>query len=956
MGILFTAVLLLCFVTTLTVHAEKRVVKIGAIAGNDFVEEYGGVYHGYGAEYMQQIAQYNDWTYVYVFDTLENCFERLDSGELDMICNIQKTDERTSKYLYSDIPLGYDYSIIYAHPDSNIYYEDYESMKGKKVGLLTVSAHSDNYLDYAKRLGLDSEPVYFEQEDEVMTALQLGAVDLAVVGSLYNRNDLKAVGRFGTSPFYCITRKTQGDLMKELDEALQHIKVENPGIEAELAQKYYGNNQISNSPLFTREESEYIAGRKPIRIRLMVGSQPLSYIDTERNPHGIFVEYLKLLSEKSGLQFNIEISTDSIGMEKHTEHIQDGDYLMLRAQRALESRGLDENLITTKPVITTRLSYVINKDNAADVGRDDYVFAVTNEMGYFENLVKQASENFQVKYYPNTEACLNAVIRKEADIAVQDSYVVTYLLQKPIYAEHLAERPGQECTNGMCLIASAEDEMLIQVLNKTITFITEEETDNIVSMELLMNPYKLGFSDILYSYWQLLLCITMILIVSAGTYTVLMRRMTKLQLQKKEYELLQKKVQQDELTGVYNRPAFYKKARKMIDNAQEDMCIVLMDLTNFKVVNDLYGIRTGDKLLKHMANELTARCGGREIIVGRFNSDHFYMCMKMAEFEELQFPKRYKTFLEDMDITVIYGVFPVEDKKDVPLNIMCDRASLAAHDANRSRGEYIRFYSEDERKKLIREQEIVNDMEKALEERQFSVYIQPKYNIAENRIVGGEALVRWFHPQKGMVSPGDFIPVFEKNGFIIPLDYYVWEETCRFISELKKKGFSTVPISVNVSRAHFYGKELRDKLEELIKKYELSVDDIELEITETICAEDPDIIYKRIRELQTAGFKIAMDDFGSGYSSLNMLKEMPLDIIKMDLKFLDGGDDEKKSRTILGTLINLAKSMNLYVVMEGVETEEQVKFLQSIGTPCAQGYFYSRPVDCATYETMLKKE
>lgn len=955
-GVLFLAILLLCFFTPITAHAEKKVVKIGAVAGSDFVEEYGGVYRGYGAEYMQQIAHYNDWTYVYVFDTLENIFQRLESGELDMICNIQKTEERSKKYLYSEIPLGYDYTVIYTRPDSDIYYEDYEAMKGKKVGLLTASAHSDNYLKYERVLELDSEPVYYEYEDEVMTALQVGAVDMAVVASLYNRDDMKAVARFGTSPFYCITRKTQKGLMGELNEALQNIKVENPGIEAELAKKYYGNSQISSSPLFTREESEYIAKREPVRIRLMVGSQPLSYIDAELNPQGIFVEYLKLLEEKSGLQFIIELSVDSLGMEEQTTHIKDGDYLMLRAQRALEASGLEENLITTKPVITTQLAYVINKDNAGDLGRDDYVFAVTKEMGYFEDLIKQVSENYQVKYYPDTESCLNAVLRKEADIAAQDSYIVTYLLQKPKYAEHLVERPGREYTNGMCLIASEDEEMLVQILDKTISYITDQETDNIVSMELLMNPYKLKFADILYRYWQLLLCIVMILFVSAATYTILMQRMTKLQLQKKEYELLQKKVLQDELTGVYNRPAFFKKARKMIDNAQDEMCIVLLDLDNFKVINDLYGIRIGDKLLKHMADELTSRCKGKDVIISRFNSDHFYMCMKTSDFEELKFPKRYKTFLEDMDITAMYGVFPVGDKKDVPLNIMCDRASLAAHDANRSRGEYIRFYSEDERKRLIREQEIVNDMEKALEGRQFSVYIQPKYNIIENRIVGGEALVRWFHPQKGMVSPGDFIPVFEKNGLIIPLDYYVWEETCRVVSELKKKGFPTLPISVNVSRAHFYGKELREKLEELINKYDLTMDDIELEITETICAEDPEIIYKKVRELQDAGFKIAMDDFGSGYSSLNMLKEMPLDTIKMDLKFLDGGDDEEKSRTILGTLINLAQSMKLYVVMEGVETEEQVKFLQGIGTPCAQGYFYSRPVDCDTYESMLVKE
>ena len=310
----------------------------------------------------------------------------------------------------------------------------------------------------------------------------------------------------------------------------------------------------------------------------------------------------------------------------------------------------------------------------------------------------------------------------------------------------------------------------------------------------------------------------------------------------------------------------------------------------------------------------------------------------------------------ELKVEINYFVSLCRDKKDVPINIMCDRANIAAHDMNRKRVEYIRYYSEDERNKLIREQEIVNDMEKALSGRQFSVYVQPKYDIVSEKIVGGEALVRWFHPQKGMISPGEFIPVFEKNGFIIRLDYYVWEETCRLIAELKEKGFKQYPISINVSRAHFYGKELQDKLEELIAKYGLDTDDIELEITETICAEDPDIIYKKIRDLQKAGFKVAMDDFGSGYSSLNMLKEMPLDIIKMDLKFLDGGNNEDKSRNILKTLISLAKSMKLYVVVEGVETKDQVDFLRGIGSYCAQGYYYSRPVDCAAYEEMLHKE
>ena len=954
-GIYLILLFVLLFYGNIQANAEKKVIRIGAIVGNSFIEEADGIYRGYGVEYLKKIAEYTGWTYEYEFDTWENCLERLENGELDFVCNAQYNRERAERFLYSNIPLGYDYTILYTCPDRDIYYEDYEAMKGLRVGLLQDSVTSESFIDYAAAKGLDSEIVYFDTEDQMTEALQMGNIDMAAMGSLYRYEDVKAVGRFGTSPFYCITQNRNILLMQELDDALQYIKVDEPEIEASLAEKYYGDSQISSSPLFTREESAYIANAGPIRVKLMANARPLSYAADGR-AQGIFVDFLDLLSEKSGLEFQIEMESTPGEMEAQTQQVLDEDYLMLRAKRTLEANGLEESLITTKSFIDTKLAYVRRMDAITDSGRKDYVFAITKEMGYLPPLLKSVSEQFEIKYYNSTEECLNAVLKGEADIAAQDAYVVTYLLQKPKYAEELAECPGMECENGMCLIASDKNQMLVQILDKTIRYISNKECENIVTLELLMNPYKLGIGDIIYRYWKVMLLIAGILVTGAAIYTILMRRMTKLEMQKKEYEFLQKKIQLDELTGAFNRPAFYKKAKDMIDNALDDMCIVLMDISNFKVVNDLYGIKSGDKLLRFIVQELKRLSEGREVIVGRFTGDHFYMCMKRKDFEEIQFPKRYKTFLEDMDITVTYGVFLVGDKKDVPINIMCDRANIAAHDMNRKRVEYIRYYSEDERNKLIREQEIVNDMEKALSGRQFSVYVQPKYDIVSEKIVGGEALVRWFHPQKGMISPGEFIPVFEKNGFIIRLDYYVWEETCRLIAELKEKGFKQYPISINVSRAHFYGKELQDKLEELIAKYGLDTDDIELEITETICAEDPDIIYKKIRDLQKAGFKVAMDDFGSGYSSLNMLKEMPLDIIKMDLKFLDGGNNEDKSRNILKTLISLAKSMKLYVVVEGVETKDQVDFLRGIGSYCAQGYYYSRPVDCAAYEEMLHKE
>ncbi len=952
---LFVSVFLLFLNFNMPVLAKGKVVKVGAIEGNSFIEEVNGSYYGYGVEYLEQIAKYTGWKYEYVFDSWENCIEMFENGEVDILCNVQKTPEREQRYLYSCIPFGYDYSIIYAHPDSDIYYQDYEAMKGKTVGLISIGIHTESYLKYAEKMGLDSNIVYFDLEDEIIDAILNKEIDMGVTGSIYNRTDMKAVGRFGTNPYYIVMQKENADLMEELDEAMQHIKVENPGIEASLAQKYYGDTQISSNPLFTKEEQEYISSRGPITVKLMEEVRPLSYVDGDEKK-GVFVSYLELLSQKTGLQFEVEIiGADRDVKEEIANHAESND-LMLRESLAIEAYGPGEDFIMSNPVITSPLSYFKSKARLGEGVKDDYVFAITKEMTYFENLLKKSNPNFRIKYYGTPEECFEALIKNEADICVQNSYIASYLFQKPRYASMLVECPGQECLNDFCLVASGQEQILIQIINKAINYISEEEKTAIITAELLLEPYAFTIGDILYRYWKFLVVVVSLIVLLVATYTILVRRTTKLEFQKREYDILQKKVQQDELTGVYNRPAFYQEAKKMIDAATDEMCIVLMDIANFKVVNDLYGIHVGDKLLIYMAEELTKMGQDREFMVGRFNSDHFYMCMKLSDFEAIDFPQRYKTFLEDMDITVVYGVYPVNDNKDVPINIMCDRAGLAAHDEERKNGEYIRYYSDEEREKLIREQEVINDIEKALEGRQFAVYIQPKYNIFANEIIGGEALVRWFHPQKGMISPAEFIPILEKNGFIIQLDYYVWEETCRFVAGLKKKGYPRFPISVNVSRAHFYGKELCEKLKELIDKYQLEPDDIELEITETICAEDPDIIYEKIDDLQKSGFKIAMDDFGSGYSSLNMLKDIPLDILKMDLKFMDGGDNAEKSHSIIKTLIALAKSIDLQVVVEGVEKEEQINFLRDIGCRYTQGYYYSKPIECEAFEAKLKEQ
>ena len=340
--------------------------------------------------------------------------------------------------------------------------------------------------------------------------------------------------------------------------------------------------------------------------------------------------------------------------------------------------------------------------------------------------------------------------------------------------------------------------------------------------------------------------------------------------------ILRSKVERDVITGLYNRPSFYQIAKERIQESDEDLYIVTADIANFKIVNEHYGMNTGDRVLKDIGIQLQKLDESGRMILSRFVNDHYYMCIPKSVFDRIVLPKNFKIFLEGMEIRMVYGVFLVEDK-ELPINVMCDRALEAAHDKMHTYVDYIHFYDESVHQQTLLEQELESEMERALAERQFYVVVQPKYDPNGEQIVGGEALVRWQHPEKGTISPGVFIQIFEKDGLIGSLDYYVWEETCSLQAQLKQNGIKTVPISINISRIHFYNSELRHTLREMIRKYGLESSDIELEITESICGEDAENIFDIIRELQSDGFKIAMDDFGSGYSSLNMLKEMPLD-------------------------------------------------------------------------------
>lgn len=347
-------------------------------------------------------------------------------------------------------------------------------------------------------------------------------------------------------------------------------------------------------------------------------------------------------------------------------------------------------------------------------------------------------------------------------------------------------------------------------------------------------------------------------------------------------------------------------------------------------------------------------------ICGRLSSDRFAVMRKRGVKYSEEYFQELITKVNVMvncsnNVIVKWGIYEITDRT-IPVEQMCDRALMAADSIKGQYHKYFTYYDSELRSKLLREQAITEGMELALSGEQFSVFFQPKYSLKDCSLAGAEAIVRWDHPYLGAISPGEFVPLFEKNGFITWMDQFVWNRTCELIREWKKKGYPMLPISVNVSRADIYRVDLVDILLKIVRKQGTSPSDLHLEITESAYTEDSAQIICTVAELRDKGFIIEMDDFGSGYSSLNMLNEMKVDTLKLDRQFTQGEMNKVGNEGILKFFVDLAHRMELTVLAEGAETEEQPARLKEMNCDYVQGFYFSRPMSTEEYESLLKQQ
>lgn len=422
-----------------------------------------------------------------------------------------------------------------------------------------------------------------------------------------------------------------------------------------------------------------------------------------------------------------------------------------------------------------------------------------------------------------------------------------------------------------------------------------------------------------------------------------------------------KGTERDDLTGLYTREFFFEYIRQLeLYNANKSMDAVVLNIEHFRMINEMFGREVGDDVLRRTGQMLIKLFDDQACIGCRLEADSFYLYINHLEKYDGRFVGMQEELARLTKIPRIrfrIGIYQEVDKA-VPAETWFDHAKLAC---DRIRGDYTRqisYYNREQNDKELYNERLINDIDGAINNKDLMVYFQPKYSIqgVEPRLRSAEALIRWKHPELGMISPGAFVPLFEGNGLIQKLDNYVWQEASAQIKKWKDKYGFTVPVSVNVSRIDIYDPELENKLSDLLEKNEINAEDLMLEITESSYSESAEGLIEVVNNLRDKGFKIEMDDFGAGYSSPNMLTTIPIDVLKMDMIFIRNMHKDEKSMKLVELVIDIAKFLGVPLVAEGVEDETTLLELKEMGCDIIQGYYFSKPVPPEEFEVFIEEE
>lgn len=683
---------------------------------------------------------------------------------------------------------------------------------------------------------------------------------------------------------------------------------------------------------------------------------PVFYIDDDTGENiGIGIDLMRAAAENAGYA----VSFKSIEEPTLKEALDNDAYdLVMPFGSAVKSaHGKDiivsDNLMQTPFTLVTAGKRNLPPFNEACVG-------MLQSMTAGAETVKQLYPGMEIVFYDNMADAVKALQTQEVDALLHNSYVWSYVLQKPAYS-NLRVQPSAMFSMDFRAgtTDTPEGRAIIERLDQGISALTDTQRQAITLDYTSRDLYEYDLSDYIREYF---LQIVMLIILSLAFIIIVKQRLENVQ--REQERKMQQMLDYDPLTGVLSLGGFRKRAEELIRNhPDESYFLSYNNIRGFKFINESLGREAGDELLKFWASRSKENLTDEDAI-GRVTSDQFVILRHIIDDNQMRLDEKnvfrpVMSFFTDQgynnQVQISGGIYVLtpEDFKEIDIDHLIDLARETEKSVRESRTGNFGLYNPKQWERGRRVAEIISVFPSALESEALQVWLQPQVNYETGEISGAEALCRWNHSSLGWVSPGEFIKILEDAGLVYKLDSFVWDKVCQYLHRWNQQG-SHRYVSVNVSRDDIRAdRNLPEQFRNLISKYDLSPDQLRIEITETAFMDDSELLISYIVRLRELGFQVEMDDFGSGYSSLHMLKDVPVDRIKLDLHFLTDTGDREKGRTIISSMIQMMSALGMDIIAEGVETAEQAAFLHEKGCSEMQGYYFYKPMPVDEFESKV---
>ena len=942
----------------LAAFAQDRgtVVRVGWFESPFNMTDDYGRRSGYSYEYQQKIAAYTGWTYEYVIGSWPELLQKLKDGQIDLLSDVSFTEERSEQMLFSSAEMGSEQYYLFVSPkNKEITPNDLGALNGKKIGVNKDSFQKDLLIEWLAANGIDAEIVELAttaaESGEMLTR---GEIDgFVAVDSFYNAIGHVPIVKIGSSDFYFAVSKSYPELLSSLNTAMERILTESPNFNQILNDKYLN---VSNINIYlTADERSWLEEHGTIRVGYQDNYLAFCAKDPETGElTGALKDYLKFASDclkNAHIDFEaISYPTAAAAMEA----LKNGEVDCMFPANLTSYDGESQGYFMTNTIMCTDISAIILESEKEEFSQKDHVTVAVNagNPNYNMFLVDNFPE-WRSVIFKNTPECLKAISEGKADCLLMSNY--RYNNISSLCKKYGLTSISTGVSIDYCFAVNRDSITLYSILNK-ISHLVPSASVNAALSYYFTEDAKTTFGEMVsqnLGYFVSGVAVVALLII------FLVINASRSSKKASENRHIITATETDELTGLYTKTYFYEYAGHMFAmQPTKPMDVVVAIIDQFYSLSAIHGREFSDRVLSVIGKalqEFVKEYGG---IACHGDSDRFALyCPHMEEyyglFETLQ--NKLDTISANTSVVLHMGVMPWE--KGVDPHQMTEYALVACDLAHGRYADNLIVFNESVRERVNYEQRLKNDLHRALEDKDFEVHFQPKFDVSSETPVlkGAEALVRWRHPEFGVISPGVFIPMFEHSGQISELDKYVWSEAAAQIARWKKTYGVTVPVSVNLSRIDVFDPELENILDEILSINGIDCQSLDLEVTESAYIENADQIVSVIEKLQKKGFRIEMDDFGTGYSSLIMLSSMPINVLKIDRAFIRNIEYDEKGVQLVEVILDIADKMNAQVIAEGVETKAQLDLLKNLGCRMVQGFYFSRPLPAAEFEeTFLK--